>query len=193
MKTKVFIDLDDTLFDTKSLKAENFRLFNDLPGNSGKLSRIEFDNLVTAGYKSRPDGVFTPSAMIKLLCDKGYNTDGLAEKREQMMRGAKRFFKPEIYDWIVANFPKEKYKYIIYSYGDPDFQHQKFKACDIESDFDQVIYLQGDKADALQQYLSQDEEFVLIDDKKIILEKVRSLHLRADLYHVNGTEVKVFK
>ncbi len=188
-KTKVFIDLDDTLFDTKSLKAQNYLLFNEIPGNTGLLSREEFGELLNSELGSHKGTVFTPAAMIELLQRKGYNTEGLAKRRKEMMKSANKYFKPEIYQWIVKNFPREKYEYIIYSYGDPNFQHEKLTACGIEKDFDKILYISTDKVETLQKYISQNESFVLFEDKLKIVEGVHQRHPNATIYHVDGLRI----
>lgn len=191
-KTKVFIDLDDTILDSYSLKGENYRLFNDILENTGRLSRSEFNEMLSGEFRTGSGAVFTPSNMVEALKRKGYATEGLRQRHEEMIKSAGKYFKSQVYDWIVKKFPKEKYKHIIYSYGDPDFQHEKLTACGIEKEFDQVIYINTDKVESLQKYIGKDEKFVLFEDKFSVVEGVYKLHPQATLYHVDGLKIKKY-
>jgi len=160
VKTKVFIDLDDTLLNTLALK----RAIAELCASFG----FDHSEIISAYNLARED--YTVEQHLKILSEttgKSYD-----ESRARSLIGS---LKSKLKDFLFAeteiflsSLDRQQFEYYLFTFGNPDFQSWKIEGSGLSSYFDEEHTLKishEGKAHELHDIVGDSENFLMIDDK----------------------------
>jgi FMN phosphatase YigB (HAD superfamily) len=177
MKTKLFIDFDKTLFDTSKLKEQLVRIF----GQFG-FSQEEIDQSYLASYLG---GKYSPEGQAQLLNNiRPFNLEVAELKIKSMLFDSSRLLYSDSVEFL-DNINREKYEVDLLSYGDVEFNNRKVKHAGIADKFDNIYITNIEKQIYLKDIVKQDENFIMIDDKIDILEKISADYRNAFMIYIN--------
>lgn len=199
MKTKLFIDFDDTLFDTKSFKKDLFMFLEGL-GFSEEEVKTTYDKVrdQNIGYK----GVKAHLQELEKIRDIDHADTTF--KLLNFMRDLRKYLFPEAVTFLES-IDRDKYEVKLLTVGDRHFQEMKAQGSGIEEIIgkDNCEYTEVGKDERLKELLDADEGCVLIEDKISTKEKVEAIpgvkvHLAEagnllELGHENGIIVDEVK
>ncbi len=157
---KIFLDFDDTLFDTKTFGEHLHRVF-DACG----IPRAAQASTAAMMKDGSVGGWYDPGRHMALLGE--VCTFDHAELRagiEVFLRETKQFLFPEAADFL-AQMKARGCTLCILSYGDEDFQMRKIRGTGIEHFFHKIIVTTEDKASALEGELGGDRDIWFIEDR----------------------------
>lgn len=165
-KTKVFVDLDDTLLNTAQIKRD---MFSKIAQMGVPLAEVE-DNYRQAREQFGGDYLkpFAESFQ-EFGIDAGILYSGL---RQMVMENSESYLIEDRLLWL-DQFQNDKYELYLLTYGNPDIQEVKVQGLHLENLFEGgVVYVKGSKIDEIKKLISSEEKFILIDDKREILDEV---------------------
>lgn len=181
---KIFVDFDNTIFDTRHQFLEEFFGVFEKYG----VSQNVFDNTLPHFSKTalQTGECYSPQEHIKIIKKiTGKNIDEKVFLREMAM------FLEDLEECIFADFYAfahhyEKKDLIILSYGNHDFQKQKIDGSGVRQFFADIIITQGDKAKEIKKYMYNfpSEEAVLIDDKLGYFVSIKELSVNTKTIHI---------
>jgi len=174
-KIKVFVDLDDTLIDTAEIKRGMFGAVANLG--------VMAEEVESRYRKLRDTQPFTIDGFVAVLSDLK-DQGAVREALEDYFANLSPAMIEGRMEWLDAQYPPDRFERILYTYGNPEFQETKVKGLGLEGKFDRILYIEGDKAEALSEYVGEDEIFIFIDDKENVLEQVGEHFPHAEIYHV---------
>jgi len=157
MKTKLFIDFDGTLFDTRHLKTDLFNTF-------GSMGFTE-DQIELTYKKACEDYIYSPIEQLQLLQNfKKCDIQEVIEKIESLYKKVPDYLFKDTVDFLM-NLNREKYEVSLLTLGDEEFQKKKVKSSGIEEYFDNIYYCRNQKWIFLKELVDLDEKFFIIDDR----------------------------
>jgi|GEM_PF-2753764 len=175
-KTKIFIDFDGTLCDSKKLK----RLIFEAIVDSGLAIKT-----VENEYKNQRDlEHFNPDHFLTLL-EKKYliNRKHAKSGIEQSINQCADLIFPGAIDFL-EKIPESFYK-VLLTLGDPEYQREKAEISKIDQLFDSCQYITDEKWLAISKLIKPNEEFIIIDDRIDALQEVKKRFLGAITIGVN--------
>jgi len=176
-KTKVFVDLDDTIFDAQEFKRAIFAVFTHCCPN------MTIDQVAQKYNEHRQNGRnFDPKEFAGEFEEEGADPDEIVREINEVVRDSGQFLFTERLNHLVKSFDPDKYEFILFTKGVRSIQEGKVKACHLESVFDQIIYVEEGKAEALNEAVKSGERFVLFDDRDDVLEEIGSEHGAGELW-----------
>ena len=140
-----YIDFDNTIFDTVSFH-------NDL-------IKILIDNNIPESYINeyyKKNGV-APLALVNSLCN-----EVITEKVDKLFKNAKKYLYKDAIDFLKT---KSFNNYILYTYGDIDYQNKKIDNCDILEYFDEIIITDDIKTNIKLDY----KNGIFVDDNTKVI------------------------
>lgn len=177
MKTKLFIDFDKTIFDTKQVKERLNRIFGQLGFTQDEISQTYLAESL--------DGKFSPEGQAERLYKiRPYNIEVAEMKIKSLIFDSEKLLYPDTL-WFLNNINREKYEVDILSFGDVDFQNRKIKHAGIVEKFDNTYVTSIEKQIFLQDITKNDEYFLVIDDKIENLEKISAEYPKAFMVYIN--------
>lgn len=198
MKTKLFIDFDKTLFDTSKLKEQLVRIFSQFG-----FSQEEINQSYLASYLG---GKYSPEGQTQLLNNiRAFNLEVAGLKIKSMLFDSSKLLYPDSVEFL-DNINREKYEVDLLSYGDMEFNNRKVKHAGIADKFDNIYITNIEKQIYLKDFVKKEENFIVIDDKIDILEKISAdyrngfmIYINRDIdnisknFHFKGTRVRNLK
>ncbi len=181
---KIFVDFDNTIFDTHHIFLEKFY---DVFYQYG-VSRSVFDDTLPHFSKTalQTGKCYSPREHIKMI----KKTTGKTID-EKVFLQEMAIFLEDLEECIFEDFyafvnQYNKEDLIILSYGNEEFQNQKIDGSGIEQFFANVIITQGDKAKEIKKYMQNfpSEVAVLIDDKLGYFVSVKELSIDTKTVHI---------
>jgi len=174
--TKIFIDFDGTLCDTKKLKELIFKAIAD----SGLVIRV-----IENEYKNQRDlEHFNPDRFLGLLGKKySINHKQAESKIKQVISQCSEQIFPVTVDFL-NKIPESFYK-ILLTLGDPEYQKEKAVLSKIDQLFDSCQYVSDEKWLVLNDFIKPNEEFIIIDDRIDTLQEVKIRFPKATTIGVN--------
>lgn len=173
MKTKLFIDFDDTLFDRDTFKERLVSLIKK-QGFS--------DEEVEAGYREvyKNNGYEGVWAHLEYLHQNVRPIDMDKAKLDinDLFSGAKELLFSDVLKFLNS-LDKKKYEINLITVGGLEFQRKKVSACEIEPLFDNCYFTTEEKSEALADLVGDDESFVLLEDKDETIESVKKIFPKA--------------
>lgn len=166
MKTKLFIDFDDTLFDRDTFKKRLVLLIK-----KQGFSDREVEEGYKAVYKNKGyDGVWAHLEHLH-QSTRPIDLDKAGSDVEGLFFGAKKLLFPDTLKFIKG-LDREKYEVNLITVGGLEFQKKKVSACEIESLFDNCYFTTEEKAEVLAKLVS-DDFFILLEDKDETIKSVK--------------------
>lgn len=166
MKTKLFIDFDDTLFDRDTFRKRLISLIKK-QGFSDK----EVEDGYKAVYKNNGyDGVWAHLEHLHKNV-RPIALDKASSDIESLFCEAKTLLLPEALKFL-RSLDRKKYEINLITVGGLEFQKKKVSACGIESLFDNCYFTTDEKAEALAELVG-DDFFILLEDKDETIKSVK--------------------
>ncbi|MFA4996120.1 MAG: HAD hydrolase-like protein [Patescibacteria group bacterium] len=157
MKTKLFIDFDGTLFDTRRLKTDLFNTFKSMG--------FAEDKIELTYKKACEDYIYSPIEQLQLLQDfKKCDAKEATEKFETLYKKVPDYLFKDSVDFL-GSLDREKYEVSLLTLGDEDFQKKKVESSKIAKYFDNIYYCRNQKWIFLKELVDLDEKFFIIDDR----------------------------
>jgi FMN phosphatase YigB (HAD superfamily) len=169
MPTKIFIDFDDVLFDTKRFK-------HDLYSACAVAAKTTKEEIESAYRETGGNGVFNPDKFAEFLADKyDIKVEEVDMRIERLLSEAEDYIYPEAKEFL-AWLSQQNYLPYILTYGDAKFQEDKVTNCGFDQLVDnRVIYTDRDKGEEIAKILDENEAFfVFVDDKEKNCESVQA-------------------
>lgn len=164
MKTKLFIDFDGTLFDTRHLKIELFNAFRSMG--------FAEDQIELTYKKACEDYIYSPIEQLQLLQNfKKCDIQEAIEKLEELYKKVPNYLFKDSVDFL-KNLDREKYEVNLLTLGDEDFQKKKVDSSGITKYFDNIYYCRDQKWIFLKTLVDLEEKFFIIDDRGDALFKI---------------------
>lgn len=162
--TKLFIDFDGVLFNSKKFKSD---LLSEI-AKSG-FSKEEVNDTYIAECL---DGNYLPKDQLeRLLKIKKFNMS-LAEARiENILKQSEKYLFADVVESLKA-IKKLPYDTSLITLGHPDFQPRKVQITKIDKLFSHVHYTSEPKVDYLLDLLDKKEKFIIVDDRGDTLEEI---------------------
>ena len=176
MKIKLFIDLDQTLFDTPKFKEKMDALFA-LTGASREVIDQTFKEECEDYKYSVEDNL----RRIRTVHE--FDLEKILEMTGRLYEyGAECLYGDSI-DFLEA-IDREKYEVDLLTLGDLEFQKNKFVHLGIEKYFDNVYYCTEQKWDYLDTLVDLNEKFIIIDDRSDTMKRVAEKYEKAVAIHI---------
>lgn len=157
---KIFLDFDDSLFNTKKFRDGLVKVFL-----KNGVSRKDFFDTYYDYPKKTSSGLkkYNPNQQIRLL-KKNLNIESTKIKRDlqKLIQSTGQFVFSDVNNFLKG-FRKENL-YLI-SYGYTDFQRKKIKNCGLFGKFRNVIITDGSKNVVISRFVKRKEIFAFIDDR----------------------------
>lgn len=170
MKTKLFIDFDDTLFDGQKFKKDLFQIFYDL-GFSEKEIKDSYD----AVYDKENNGYAGVEAQLQYLDKsvKKFDLPAALQKAWNLLKNLEGYLFLETISFL-NRIDRDKYDVQILTVGGKDFQRTKVRNSGIEEIVgeDNCHYTVDGKHLALSNLVKDDEHFILLEDKDGTIKEV---------------------
>lgn len=186
MKVKLFVDLDDTLIDTASLKEEMFGVVVD-----HRVPREEVEGV----YRDiREKGGFSLKNFCNAFASYGLDPAALQNSLNAVFDRADDHLLEDRLAWLGERFPEEKYEWILLTIGDSDIQERKISALKLRSIFDRVIIVPENKLSTLRGLVEPEESFIIVDDRGKILDEIDREFPNAEAYQarVKGEDPELY-
>lgn len=166
MKTKIFIDFDGTLFETILLKEKIFKICQEFGFSHEQI--VESYRLETA------DGLFSPGGLVERLRRyKEFDYKSALEKiNAEISKSAVYLFDDSLV--FLKKLNRAAFEVNLMTLGDDNFQRSKVENSGIASLFDNVYFVSKNKWEIMDQYVSEDEKFVFIDDRADTINNISS-------------------
>ncbi len=187
MKTKLFIDFDDTLFDGQKFKKDLFQIFYDL-GFSEQEIKASYD----AVYDSENNGYAGVEAQLQYLNENVRNFDlpDALQKAWTLLKDLKAYLFPETVSFL-NQIDRDKYDVHILTVGGKDFQKTKVRNSGLEEIIgeDNCHYTVDGKHLALSGLVGDNEHFILLEDKDSTIKEVSEKYPEATALKAEGGEL----
>lgn len=157
MKIKLFIDFDGTLFDTACFKEKIFKVFLDLGFNLEEIEKSYYDEC--------RDYLYNPKGQAKRLI-KIREFD--LEFATTQLHNAELYSSQCVYAdsrEFLEQIDREKYEVVLLTLGNIGFQKAKYDNSGLGKYFDDALFTKDQKWDFLENIITRDEKFILIDDR----------------------------
>lgn len=157
---KIFIDFDDSLFNTKKFRSELVGVFskNGVSKKNFFETYYDYPQRTASGLRK-----YDPARQIMMLRKKiKVNDLKIKKDLERLIRKAKKFVFTDT-ESFLARFKKRNL--LLISYGYTDFQYGKIKNCGLFGKFFKVIVADGDKNKIVRKFVKKGEPFLFIDDR----------------------------
>jgi len=180
MKTKLFIDFDNTLYDTRFLKNNLFEVLE----NKG-FSKAE----VLATYeKASSNYNYSPKSHLgELLKVRNFNSKATEAIIESLYLDAQEHLFKDTIDFLKS-LDRTKFEVDLLTLGNSEFQKRKVEASGIDGYFDRIYYCEDQKWIFLKTLVKKDEKFFVIDDRNDALYKICEEFKNCIPLEINRTE-----
>lgn len=158
--SRIFVDLDDTLYNTRKLKEDIYKIFE--PSGISKedfiLAYRRTAELPMLGYYN-----YTFSKQVKAVRDLGFNVneDELVPKLNNLL--VQNYVLPGADDFLIS-LKNICDKLVLLTAGNIEFQAKKIEASEIKLYFDELVQVDGGKDLVLAPYMDKKENVLFIND-----------------------------
>lgn len=164
MKTKMFIDFDGTIFNTKAFKEKMFKAVSNLGFSDEDILMVYKEECL--------DKHFSLTDFIeKLRKLKKINLEDEIKHVDAIYSSAQNLIFDDFIKFIEST-SREKYEINLLTLGDLEFQKMKVESSGVAKYFDNIFYTVDEKWDYLKELVEVDEKFFLIDDRSDTISKV---------------------
>lgn len=158
--SRIFVDLDDTLYNTRKLKDDIYKIFE--PTGISKedfvLAYRQAAELSMLGYYN-----YTFPKQVSVVRARGFdvNKDELVPKLDNLL--AQNYVLPGAEDFLIS-LKNICNKLVLLTAGNITFQAKKIEASNIKSYFDEVVQIEGGKDLILAPFMKAKENILFIND-----------------------------
>lgn len=158
--SRIFVDLDDTLYNTRKLKDDIYNIFE--PTGISKedfiLAYRQAAELSMLGYYN-----YTFPKQVSAVRARGFdvNEDELVPKLDNLL--AQNYVLPGAEDLLIS-LKNICNKLVLLTAGNIAFQAKKIEASNIKSYFDEVVQIDGGKDLVLAPFMKAKEKILFIND-----------------------------
>lgn len=165
-KTKIFIDFDGTLFDSRRFKRD----VHQIPVDLG-LDREVVEKAYEEWKKTHHAD---PIAMLRWLAttNRFDRVEEAIKRTQEIIDNSGDYLFDDALDFL-KRIDRTRFSPILFTLGYESFQNEKILRCQIEHFFDEVIYTEIEKIQSLAE-LASGEGFFVIDDTVKFLQAVRA-------------------
>lgn len=157
MKTKLFVDFDGTVFNTAKFRQRLFDIFATFGFNQSSIKETYIAECL--------DYLFSPEGQAgRLKKIKDFDDQIFTMKLKAAYSSVSEMLYPESEEFL-SKIDKKKYKVILFTLGDENFQSKKVKHSGLEKYRDQVIYTEIQKWQYLKDIVKPADFFVFVDDR----------------------------
>lgn len=181
---KIFVDFDNTIFDTRHQFLDDFFEVFEKYG----VSREVFEETLPHFSKTalQKGKCYSPREHIKTIkktTGQNINEKSFLQEMTIFLEDLEKYVFEDFYAF-VNQYDKEDL--IILLYGDYDFQKQKIIGSGVEQFFVDTIITQGNKAKEIKKYMQNfpNADAILIDDKSEYFESVKKILFDTKTVHV---------
>lgn len=180
MKIKLFIDFDNTLYDSRFLKKDLFEILQ----NQG----FSEEEVLRAYEKASSNYQYSPTNHLEeLLKIKSFNVKVTGAIIESLYLNApEHLFKDSIR--FLKSLDRKKFEVDLLTLGDTKFQKRKVEASGIVKYFDNIYYCKKQKWIFLKTLVKPSEKFYLIDDRGDALFNISKDYKECVPIEINRTE-----
>lgn len=179
-KTKIFIDLDSTLFNTTEVKKQ---MFVTLETRGFLMEQIL--ETYSQGYN---ESGFTINDFLSRL-NKIKSFDISSTKQKILAIHKKVGLYSDSLDFL-KNIDRSKYEVNLLTFGNPSHQKYKVKISALEQYFDNLYYTEVYKTEYLSKFIDAYEHFILIDDMPEVVLDIAKNFPKAKVYCIIRGESK---
>lgn len=179
MKKKIFVDLDDTLIDTASIKDSMFEAV--------VAQNVPREEVEKKYREIRESGGFSLSEFCQSFAEYDVDPGELERSLNAIFDKSEDLLLEDRLEWLGNRFPEEEYEWILLTLGDESIQERKIFALKLQSIFHRIVVVTGSKAEALKNLVEPDESFIIVDDRGNVLEEVRREFPNAEAYQAQET------
>ncbi len=181
---KLFVDFDNTIFDTHHKFLDAFFGVFENYGVSREIFEETLPHFSKTALQSGK--CYSPERHIKIInkhTGKNISEDIFLQEMSEFLEKLENFVFEDFYEFVNQY---NKGDLIILSYGEEKFQTQKIIGSGVEQFFTDTIITQGDKAIEIEKYMQNfsEESAVLIDDKLGYFESVKKLSIDTKTVHI---------
>lgn len=162
---RIVIDFDYTVFDTQAMREALINTCRDAEGYTRAEAELK-----------KEGRLFTFEEHVRLM--------NVSEQVVQTMRNVLQDVSRFVYDDVMVFLDEYvEHELVMLTYGNPEWQRQKFEASGLKKYFDSVIYT--DKAKELQKNLWEtDERVIIINDKATEIDAVIEKYPSVEGVHI---------
>jgi FMN phosphatase YigB (HAD superfamily) len=157
---RIFVDLDDTLYNTRQLKEDIYKVFEPIGISHDDFIRAyrQAAELPMLGYYN-----YTFPKQVSAVRDQGFdvNEEALVPKLENLL--AQNYLLSGAENFLVS-LKNIGEKLILLTAGNLDFQAKKIEYSGIKKFFDEVVQIDGGKDLALAPFMASNENVLFIND-----------------------------
>jgi len=181
---KIFVDFDNTIFDTRHKFLDAFFGVFENYGVSREIFEETLPHFSKTTLQSGK--CYSPERHIKIIkknTGRDINEKVFLQEISEFLEKLEKFVFEDFYAF-VNQYNKEDL--IILSYGEQKFQQQKIVGSGVEQFFIDTIITQDDKAVDIEKYMQDflDESAILIDDKAEYFENMKKLSIDTKTIHI---------
>lgn len=179
MKTKLFIDFDDTLFNRNKFRDDLFKIFEELG-----FTKEDLEKSYKAVYKDGYDGAIAQLDYLHQNVKK-FDLKAAKKKVNEFLSNLESYLYEEAIPFLKA-IDKKKYEINLITVGGIDFQKSKVVGAKVGEYFDNMYFTLQEKKEKLSEFLEKSASFILLDDKEKEVGNVRK-------YFPNAKTIQVVK
>ncbi|MEA1926331.1 MAG: HAD hydrolase-like protein [Patescibacteria group bacterium] len=160
----VFVDFDDTIFNTKKFKRDYISLFE----KEGITKREFDDSYYLDGIKRENEEMIrmydVDAQLKKLESVKGRDLKGLASQIDRFMKDTQKYVFEDFYKF-VGNFSNDQL--ILISFGSRSFQTRKIRSSGVLNYFSKIVVTGGSKSEYVNDIVKEreKEKIIFLDDR----------------------------
>lgn len=179
MKTKLFLDFDGTIFNTKRFKEEIFSIFKRAGFNQSDIEKTYTTSCIDYCYS-------IDEHFARLLKIREINPRLTLARIESVFKNTQKY----LYDDSIVfleNVDRNRYYVNLLTLGNTEFQKKKFLSTGIGKYFDQEYYTPIQKWDYFEKEspVDRSEYFVIIDDRGDTLERISKKYKKSLAIEIN--------
>lgn len=178
IKTKIFIDLDGTLFNTAEVKQEMFALLGKIGFSMEQILKS-----YSQGYEEKG---FTIKDFLHRL-NEIKNFDFFKTERKILSIFKKIGLYNDSLDFL-KKINHNNYEVNLLTFGNPAHQKYKVKVSTIEKYFDNLYFTQELKTQFLKKLVDENTKFILIDDMMEVVLDIAQAFPKAKVYLIIRSE-----
>lgn len=164
-KNKIFMDFDGVIFD---ISQSRDRIYDTFFKAGYSMQDIKTTYMLeTMNYN------YNPMRHLERLQKIKHTNQKLAEARiENLYQNIPKHLYDDVPDF-ADSLDRDKYESNILTMGDKEFLNKKIEYSGIADKFDNIYITEDQKWDYLKKLVQPREEFIIIDDRADVLEKVK--------------------